>query len=91
MQPQELYLGYVAKLQNAYIEMSLINTQAWSPALAGSTFGLTLDATTGFYVANPAGTACGVIIGGADGVPTVVGTTGDFGKRIVVQFNVGLI
>lgn len=89
-QPQELYLGYVAKLQNAYIEMSLINTQAWSPALIGSTFGLTVDAS-GFYVANPGGTACGVIIGGADGVPSIVGTAGDFGKRIVVQFNVGLI
>lgn len=91
MQPQEIYLGYVAKLQNAYIEMSLINTQAWSPALIGSTFGITLDAATGFYVANPAGTNVGFIVSGADGVPGVVGSTGDFGKRIVVQFNVGLI
>ena len=90
-QPQELYFGYVAKLQNAYIEMSLINTQAWSPALIGSNFGLTLDATTGFFVANPAGTACGFIVNGADGVPSIVGTSGDFGKRIIVQFNVGLI
>jgi hypothetical protein len=92
--PAEPYLVYVAKLQMpAILEISFV--QAWSIMYVGQTAGLTLDTTSGVFVADTtASNKILNIIGGSDGVSigtSSVGTVGDTGKRILVQFNGGTV
>lgn len=71
------------------LEMSLVNTSAWSPSLLYTAVGLTLDATTGFFIADPGQTQVATIVDHRDGAyigPTGTGTTGDTGVRVIVQF-----
>jgi hypothetical protein len=86
--PLEVPLAYVCKLiDNAIFEFSLRQTIAWSPTLVNAQVGLYLDATSGFYTVDTAqSNKVAYIIGPADGVQSVVGTTGDYGKRVQVIF-----
>ncbi len=93
--PFEAQGFYVAGLgQGQLLEMNLINTTAWYPSLLGTTAGLALDATTGFFIVDPGQTNKIITITDKrDGVyigPTAQGGTGDLGVRIIVQFNSGL-
>jgi hypothetical protein len=77
------------------IEMNLINTTAYYPSLLGTTAGIALDSTTGFFIVDPAQSNKTVtIVGQRDGVyigPTSPGTVGDLGARVIVQFTSGLL
>jgi hypothetical protein len=87
--PNEAYTAYVVKLQGfTYWEFSLRQTYTWTPALIGTTCGLTLDTVSGFWVVDPSanGAIC-TIINSSDGVQSVVGSIGDLGKRVIVSFN----
>lgn len=90
LQPTEVQGAYAIGLGNGQlIEMSLVNTTAWYPSLLGSAVGLTLDSTTGFFVADPGQTQVATIVDHRDGAyigPTGNGTTGDTGVRVIVQF-----
>jgi hypothetical protein len=79
---------YVTKLSGGTIlEMSMRQTTYWSPTYEGTTAGIYLDSTTGFYTVDPSqSNKVLTIIGSADGVPSVVGTYGDQGKRVQVVF-----
>ena len=85
----EAFYRYVYKLQNQLLEMSLV--QAWSPALAGTNAGITLDPTTGFYVVDTTATACGVIGQQEYGPAAFQGGPGLTGSRVQFTFNVGLV
>lgn len=88
--PFEAPGGYAITLGGGQlIEMSLVNTTAWSPSLLYSAVGLTLDATTGFFIADPGQTQVATIVDHRDGAyigPTGTGTTGDTGVRVIVSF-----
>jgi hypothetical protein len=88
--PFEAPGAYAIGLGNGQqIEMSLVNTSAWSDSLLGAAIGLTLDATTGFFIADPGQTQVGNIVGHRDGAyigPTGQGTNGDTGVRVIVSF-----
>lgn len=86
--PNDVLLLYVTKLTGGTIlEMSMRQTNYWSPSYLGQTAGIYLDATTGFYTVDPTQTnKVLTIIGTADGVPAICGTYGDQGKRVQVQF-----
>lgn len=83
-------LGY-----GQYLEMNLINTQAFTPGLLQSTAGLTLDSTSGFFVVDPGQSNKIITIAefrqGVYQGPTASGTIGDLGARVVVYFNSGLL
>lgn len=90
--PTEQLLNYVDKLQGFYcFEISL--KQPWFPSLQGTTFGLTLDAATGIWVADTsAGNKICTILQPASGVnvqpfgqpvPVVGGNPGDIGLRVI--------
>ena len=87
--PAEAIQAYVTKLQGGtYWEFSLRQTIAWSPALVGTICGLYLDPTTNFFVVDTAQNGNIVtIVGSSDGVQTITGSIGDFGKRVLVNFN----
>jgi len=85
--PPEVLQAYVIKLQNGtYWEFSLRTTIPWYPSLVGSSVGLYLDATTGFWVVDTAQTAVATIYQSSDGVNSICGTVGDIGKRVIVTF-----
>ena len=56
------------------IEMSLV--QPFYPAIVGSAFGLTLDATSNFFVADTGATGCGTIVAAPYDINTQPGATG---------------
>lgn len=85
----EAFFRYVYKLQNQLLEMSLI--QAWSPALAGTAAGITLDPTTGIYVVDTTATACGIIGQAEPGPQSFQGGPGLTGSRVQFTFNTGLV
>lgn len=94
--PTEAPLLYVVGLGNGQrIEMNLVNTTALSPYLVGTTAGIVLDSTTGFFVVDPGQTNKIVTVvdirQGAYIGPAASGTTGDLGARVVVEFNSGLL
>jgi hypothetical protein len=71
------------------IEMNYTQAIPWTSNLVGSAVGISLDAATGWFYADPAQTACAQIVGQRDGVyigPTAPGTVGDFGTRVDVVF-----
>lgn len=81
----EAMLNYVYKLQGLQLEMSLV--QAWNPILAGTTAGLTLDPTTGFYVADTSqGNKVMTIGGPVIGPAAFQGGLGITGTRVSVVF-----
>jgi hypothetical protein len=90
--PTEAPLGYVVTLgAGTTLEMSLnANTGGWSPLLNGTQFGLTLDATTGWFTADTTqSNKVGYIVAQRPGVyigPTQSGNPGDVGARVIVQF-----
>lgn len=90
LQPFEAQGAYALGLGNGQlVEMSLVNTTAWYPSLGGLAVGLTLDATTGFFIADPGQTQVGNIVDHRDGAYIGItgnGTTGDTGVRVIVQF-----
>ena len=87
--PPEVLTAYVVKLQGGtYWEFSLRQTIAWTPALVGTACGLYLDPVTNFFVVDTAQNGNVVtIVGSSDGVQSITGAIGDFGKRILVTFN----
>ncbi len=93
--PGEAQLYYAAGLgQGQLVEMNLSQAYAFYPSLIGTTAGLTLDASSGFFIADPSQTnKILTIVDQRPGVqigPTASGTDGDLGVRVVVQFNSGL-
>lgn len=75
----------IIKLQTCVLEMSLV--QALYPALVGTAVGITLDATTGWHVADTSATACGTIQSFVTGPPGMFGQpSGDTGARVRVLF-----
>jgi hypothetical protein len=90
--PDEAPLGYVVTLgAGTILEMSLhANSGGWGPLLVGTQFGLTLDATTGWFTVDTTQTnKVGYIVGQRPGVyigPTQSGNPGDYGVRVDVQF-----
>lgn len=91
LEPAEIFMAPVVKAGfGAIFEMSLV--QAFYPNLIASTAGLTLDATSGFYVVdNSQSNKILNIIGQSSGVPSVTGVPGQTGCRVLVQFNSGTI
>lgn len=93
--PTDVNLFYVAGLgQGQLFEINLSQAVAFYPSLVGTTAGLALDATSGFWFADPNGSNKILNIvdyrpGVATG-PTNQGTIGDGGTRIVIEFNSGL-
>jgi hypothetical protein len=85
--PAEPQLDYVMKLQDAWIEINLRQTIPLYPTLLGASVGLYLDASTGWFVADTAQTACATIVQLASGVPSITGNYGDLGARVVIKFN----
>ena len=90
--PDEAPLGYALTLGNGTIlEMSLNSASGgWSPLLIGTTAGLTLDSTTGWFTVDTSQSnkVC-TIVGQRPGVyigPTASGNPGDTGVRVLVQF-----
>lgn len=88
MNPAEVYMGYVIKLfPYLPVEISLVNSVAWSQLLVGTQVGLTLDATTGWFVADPTqSNKVATIVQSADGDFRTLGQTGDYGKRVLINF-----
>jgi len=92
--PEALY-GYVASLaNNAPFEISL--KQAWYPALIGNAIGLTLDATTGWFIADTGATGVGNITekttgAGLFGVVDDVGGATEAGARVYCILTSGTI
>jgi len=91
----EAQYGFVASVaNNAPVEMSL--KQAWYPSLIGSSFGLTLDTSSGWFIADTGATAIGTIIGKVTGAGAYastddVGGYGETGARVLVNFTSGVI
>lgn len=90
--PTEAPLLYVVGLGNGQrVELNLVNTTAWSPYLLGTTAGLALDSSTGFFVVDPGqSNKIVTIVDQRPGVyigPTASGTAGDLGARVVVEFS----
>jgi hypothetical protein len=88
MNPAEVYMGYVIKLfPYLPVEISLINTVAWSQMLVGTQVGLTLDAATGWFVADPTqSNKVATIVQSSDGDFRTLGQAGDYGKRVLINF-----
>lgn len=89
--PNEAQLAYVMKLTGgAIVEINLrLNVaNTWTPILAaqGAQVGLFYD-PSGFPTADVGqANKVATILQGSDGVPSVVGTNGDIGKRVQIQF-----
>lgn len=93
--PLEAQAFYVTGLgYGQQLEMNLPQSLAFYPGLIGTTAGLTLDSTSGFHICDPSQSnkiltivdfRQGVYIG-----QTQQGTVGDYGVRVVVEFNSGL-
>lgn len=83
-------LHYFQPGNGVYVEMSLVQTYA--ATTPGTAVGITLDGTTGIFVADTGQTAIGVVVRLMEGVPnyqTLGGTggIGDTGARVLVRFN----
>ena len=80
-------------LNAALVEISL--RTPWSNGLVGAAFGIALETsqqTAGIFVADVTATACGVIVGPAQGVESDVGGgTGDTGTRVRAFFNASAV
>lgn len=74
----------IAKLQTCVLEMSLV--QAFYPSLLSAAVGITLDATSGWHVADTTATACGTIQSFVTGPTGFFGQVGDTGARVRVAF-----
>ncbi|MGH7745839.1 MAG: hypothetical protein ACREQ5_13815, partial [Candidatus Dormibacteria bacterium] len=91
LQTTDAYLQYVMKLQGVSLEMSLSNSVTLSPALVGTSTGITYDPTSNFYIADPSQAAAGVIQAVAQGPSQYTGSLGGGGGRVVVLFNPGAL
>ena len=91
LQPAEVYLGYVVKLQfNQLVQISLI--QPYTPALIGTTAGIAIQPNGFFAADNTQSNKVLTILGSVDGVASLVGNgTETSGKRVLAYFNSGLI
>ena len=67
------------------VEISL-KQAFYGPSTIGSAFGLTLDTTSGYFVADTGATGCGTIVDKVWGSTADVGGTGDTYSRVIVQF-----
>lgn len=90
MSADPLTCHYFVPGNGVYVEMSLVQTYA--ATTPGTAFGITLDGTTGIFVADTSATAVGNIVRLMEGVPnyqTLGGTggIGDTGARVLVKFN----
>lgn len=94
--PTEAPNGYVVGLgQGTLIEMNLNSASgAFSYNLVGTTAGITLDATTGWFtVDSTQSNKVVTIVDHRPGVyigPTAQGNPGDLGARVIVEFTSGL-
>ncbi len=82
----EVQYGYVASLVGATFEISL--KQAWYPNLIGASIGITLDAASGWHIADTTATQCGIINGKVTGAGQYssydeVGGYGEAGARVI--------
>ena len=76
----------VVKFQTGMlVEMSL--KQAWYPSLLNASVGITLDATSGWFIADTGASAAGVIAGISQGPAPFFGNVTDIGARVQVRFN----
>ena len=89
MSSDPLTIHYWAPGNGVYAEMSLVQTFAQSSV--GATVGITLDGTTGIFVADTTATAIGQIVRLVESVPGFQsygsGGIGDTGARVLVRFN----
>lgn len=74
----------IIKLQNCLLEMSLV--QPFFPGLINAAVGITLDATSGWHVADTTATGTGTIQSFVTGPPGFFGQVGDTGARVRVAF-----
>lgn len=90
MSADPLTIHFFTLGNGVYAEMSLVQTYA--ATTPGTACGVTLDGTTGIFVADTSATAAGSIVRLMEGVPnyqTLGGTggIGDTGARVLVRFN----
>lgn len=87
--PAEVQQLYVIALGGQPVQINLSQAYAWTYSLVGTTVGLTLDTTSGFFYADPAaGNKVATITGNVSGVlmgANYPGGPGDFGARVIIQ------